>query len=234
MMVDVVGDSESRALERGSLRPARSHVDHQVIHFEQSSCRLRAASSVFLAMWGVCDLGCILRGEAHARACEERTCDENLGNDPAQSTLPRRGDDNFDARWSEKVGGHDWRLDGVVPRWKGHSLIAWQGEIQINRQRGSPDDLGWAVMSATSRVRQLGNALAKLRIDAELSSSAAAENLEIDESDLSDIECGTAQASTPLLANMARLYHTSPFLVVKAYLADRRVHHRSPEILPRA
>ena len=68
-----------------------------------------------------------------------------------------------------------------------------------------------------------GNALAKLRLKAELSSSAAAEKLEIGEDDLIDIEGGTSQASTSLLANMARLYHASPFLVVKAYLADRRV-----------
>lgn len=74
-----------------------------------------------------------------------------------------------------------------------------------------------------TRARPLGNALAKLRVDAELSSSAAAENLAIEEDHLSDIECGTVQASTPLLANMARLYQASPFLVVKAYLADRRV-----------
>ena len=78
-------------------------------------------------------------------------------------------------------------------------------------------------MPGTRKTRPLGNALAMLRVDAELSSSAAAENLEIREDYLSDIECGTVQASTPLLANMARLYHASPFLVVKAYLADRRV-----------
>ena len=78
-------------------------------------------------------------------------------------------------------------------------------------------------MPGTSKARPLGNALAKLRIHAELSSSAAARNLEIGEDNLSDIECGTVQASTPLLANMARLYQASPFLVVKAYLADRRV-----------
>ena len=78
-------------------------------------------------------------------------------------------------------------------------------------------------MPGTSKARPLGNALAKLRINAELSPSAAAENLEIGEGNLSDIERGTAQASTPLLANMARLYRASPLLVVKAYLADRRV-----------
>ena len=83
-------------------------------------------------------------------------------------------------------------------------------------------DLG-AIVPGTRKTRPLGNALAMLRVDAELSSSAAAENLEIGEDHLSDIECGTVQASTPLLANMARLYHASPFLVVKAYLADRRV-----------
>ena len=88
-------------------------------------------------------------------------------------------------------------------------------------------------MSGTSKAPRIGNALAKLRVDAELSSSAAAESLEIGEGDLSDIECGTVQASTPLLANMAKLYRTSPFLVVKAYLADRRVYSRSREVLPK-
>jgi helix-turn-helix protein len=73
------------------------------------------------------------------------------------------------------------------------------------------------------RAPPLRNALATLRINAELSTSAAAESLGIEESNLGDIECGTAQAPTTVLANMARLYHTSPFLVVKAYLADRRV-----------
>ena len=78
-------------------------------------------------------------------------------------------------------------------------------------------------MPGTSKARPLRDALAKLRINAELSSSAAAENLEIGEGNLHDIECGTVQASTPLLANMARLYQASPLLVVKAYLADRRM-----------
>ena len=78
-------------------------------------------------------------------------------------------------------------------------------------------------MPDTSKRHRLGSALAKLRINAELSVSAAAESLEIEEGNLSDIECGTGQASTPLLANMARLYQASPLLVVKAYLADRRV-----------
>jgi DNA-binding XRE family transcriptional regulator len=73
------------------------------------------------------------------------------------------------------------------------------------------------------RLRSLRNALATLRTNAELSSSAAAKSLEIEEGNLSDIERGTAQASTTLLANMARLYHASPHHVVKAYLADRRV-----------
>ena len=77
-------------------------------------------------------------------------------------------------------------------------------------------------MPGTSKARPLGNALAKLRIDAELSPSAAAENLEIEEGTLRDIERGTVQASTPLLANMARLYGASPHLLVTAYLADRR------------
>ena len=72
-----------------------------------------------------------------------------------------------------------------------------------------------------SKAHPHGNALATLRVNAELSSSAAAENLDIEEDNLSDIECGTAQASTQLLANMARLYRASPLVVVKAYLADR-------------
>ena len=78
-------------------------------------------------------------------------------------------------------------------------------------------------MPDMSRARPLRNALATLRINARLSTSAAAESLEIEESNLGDIESGTVQASTTMLANMARLYHASPFLVVKAYLADRRV-----------
>ena len=73
------------------------------------------------------------------------------------------------------------------------------------------------------RARPLRNSLATLRINAELSTSAAAESLEIGESNLGEIECGTAQAPTTVLANMARLYHASPLVVVKAYLADRRV-----------
>lgn len=85
-------------------------------------------------------------------------------------------------------------------------------------------------MAGAVRVCPLPNALAKLRADAKLSLSAAAENLEIDEDDLSDIECGLVQASTPLLANMARVYHASPLLVVKAYLADRRSSSRSSEV----
>jgi transcriptional regulator with XRE-family HTH domain len=77
-------------------------------------------------------------------------------------------------------------------------------------------------MPDRNKVRPPGNALATLRIHSGLSSSAVAESLEIEEGDLSDIERGTVQAPTTVLANMARLYHTSPFLVVKAYLADRR------------
>ena len=61
--------------------------------------------------------------------------------------------------------------------------------------------------------------MAKLRVDADLSMSAAADHLGIGEDDLSEIESGMAQAPTSLLANMARLYHASPLLVVKAYLA---------------
>jgi transcriptional regulator with XRE-family HTH domain len=77
-------------------------------------------------------------------------------------------------------------------------------------------------MPDTNRASPLRNALAALRIHAGLSSRAAAEDLEIDESALSGIESGKVQASTHLLANMARLYGASPHMVVKAYLADRR------------
>lgn len=71
-------------------------------------------------------------------------------------------------------------------------------------------------------------ALAQLRLDAALAPSAAAETLDIDEGYLGEIEGGTAQAPTRLLANMARLYRTSPHVVVKAYLADRRPERRPP------
>lgn len=71
-------------------------------------------------------------------------------------------------------------------------------------------------------ARLLRNALATLRSDAGLSPSAAAETLEIEEGELSDIERGAVHAPTTLLANMARLYHATPHVVVKAYLADRR------------
>jgi hypothetical protein len=77
-------------------------------------------------------------------------------------------------------------------------------------------------MTGTSKARPPTNALAKLRVDAELSISAAAERLDIAEDDLRAIEGGTAPASTTLLAAVARLYHANPHLVVKAYLADRR------------
>jgi len=73
-----------------------------------------------------------------------------------------------------------------------------------------------------SKVRPPPNALAKLRGDAHLSASAAAENLDIMEAELSAIEGSTAAAPTTLLADMARLYHASPHAVVIAYLADRR------------
>jgi transcriptional regulator with XRE-family HTH domain len=79
------------------------------------------------------------------------------------------------------------------------------------------------MMPDSTRTRPPSNALAALRTHAGISPSAAAENLEIDEATLSDIECGKVQASTHLLANMARLYGASPHKVVKAYLADRRV-----------
>jgi hypothetical protein len=74
----------------------------------------------------------------------------------------------------------------------------------------------------TSKPRPPANALAKLRVDAQISTSAAAENLDIAEADLSAIEGGTATAPTSVLADMARLYRASPHAVVKAYLADRR------------
>jgi hypothetical protein len=77
-------------------------------------------------------------------------------------------------------------------------------------------------MTRSNTTGPLGNALATMRMSAGLSSSSAAESLGIQESALRDIEGGTEQAPTTLLANMARLYHASPFLVVKAYLADRR------------
>jgi DNA-binding XRE family transcriptional regulator len=77
-------------------------------------------------------------------------------------------------------------------------------------------------MPNTTRAPLPRNALATLRTQAGLSSSVAAESLEIEEANLNDIERGTVQASTRLLANMARLYGASPHEVVKAYLADRR------------
>lgn len=79
-------------------------------------------------------------------------------------------------------------------------------------------------MMRTSKALPLGGALAKLRVDADLSASAAADHLGIGEDDLSEVECGTVQAPTSLLANMARLYHASPLVVVKAHLGDRRAH----------
>ena len=79
-------------------------------------------------------------------------------------------------------------------------------------------------MQPTSKARPLGNALAKLRLDADLSASAAADRLGIGEDTLSEVERGTVQAPTTLLANMARLYDASPHVVVKAHLADRRAH----------
>jgi hypothetical protein len=77
-------------------------------------------------------------------------------------------------------------------------------------------------MPDTSKPRPPGSALAKLRVDAELSISAASGSLAIAEDDLRAIEGGTAPASTLLLAAVARLYHANPHAVVKAYLADRR------------
>ena len=77
-------------------------------------------------------------------------------------------------------------------------------------------------MPDTSKERPPVNALAKLRMDALLSASAAAEDLDIAEDHLSAIESGTAPAPTTLLADMARLYHASPHEVVVAYLAGRR------------
>ena len=78
------------------------------------------------------------------------------------------------------------------------------------------------MVPGTSKIRPPANALAQLRVDARLSTQAAAENLHIAEVDLSAIEGGTAPAPTWLLADMAKLYHASPHVVVKAYLADRR------------
>jgi hypothetical protein len=72
------------------------------------------------------------------------------------------------------------------------------------------------------RARPPGNALARLREDAELTPSVAAEMLEMEEGELAAIEGATIQATTVQLANMARVYHVEPFLVAKAYLADRR------------
>jgi len=77
-------------------------------------------------------------------------------------------------------------------------------------------------MPGTSKVRPPPNALKKLRVDAHLSAAAAAENLDIMETELRAIEGSTAPAPTTLLADMARLYHASPHAVVIAYLADRR------------
>lgn len=77
-------------------------------------------------------------------------------------------------------------------------------------------------MPSTTRPRPPTNALAKLRVDANISATAAAETLDIAEDILSAIEDGTTQAPTVLLADMARLYKASPHAVVKAYLADRR------------
>jgi len=73
-----------------------------------------------------------------------------------------------------------------------------------------------------SKARPPAGALAKMRLDAGLSSAAAAESLDLAEVELSAIEAGTAPAPTTLLANMARLYHANPHLLVKAYLADQR------------
>jgi len=77
-------------------------------------------------------------------------------------------------------------------------------------------------MVVPSKARPPTSALAKLREDASLSAAAAAETLDITEGELAAIEGGTAPAPTTLLANMARLYHANPHLLVKAYLADQR------------
>jgi hypothetical protein len=77
-------------------------------------------------------------------------------------------------------------------------------------------------MLGTSRVRPPVKSLAELRVDAQLSTLAAGEQLDIAERELSAIEGGTAPASTSLLADMAMLYRTSPHEIVKAYLANRR------------
>ena len=76
-------------------------------------------------------------------------------------------------------------------------------------------------MQRMNKARPPKNALAKLRVDADLSASAAADQLGIGADDLSEIECGMAQAPASLLADMARLYRAIPHVVVKAYLADQ-------------
>lgn len=78
------------------------------------------------------------------------------------------------------------------------------------------------MVPGTSKQRPPANALAKLRVDAQLSIAAAAERLDIADDDLSAIEGSTTPAPTTLLADMARLYGATPHAVVVAYLADRR------------
>jgi DNA-binding XRE family transcriptional regulator len=77
-------------------------------------------------------------------------------------------------------------------------------------------------MPATSKTRPPANALAQLRVNAQLSSTAAAETLGISKDELSTIEDSAARAPATLLADMARLYGAEPHAVVTAYLADRR------------
>ena len=77
-------------------------------------------------------------------------------------------------------------------------------------------------MPATSKTRPPANALAQLRVNARLSTTAAAETLGISEDQLNAIEDSAALAPTTLLADMARLYDAEPHAVVTAYLADRR------------
>ena len=68
-------------------------------------------------------------------------------------------------------------------------------------------------------------ALATFRIAAELEPVTAAEQLRITADHLSDIERGAVQASTVLLADMARLYGVSPKAIATAYVRGREAAH---------
>ena len=69
------------------------------------------------------------------------------------------------------------------------------------------------------------SALAAFRIAAELEPVAAAEQLRITTDHLSDVERGAVQASTILLADMARLYGVSPKAIATAYVRGREAAH---------